>query len=312
MKHLNKLIKCPMSRMILTLFLSSVSVYAQDVASTGMATTHNLVSNIRVQQHGAMLHVTYDLEERADIEAFVSFDNGITYRSRPLQRVSGAVGEGVEPGTDKLLIWNVVREVGYVDFSSLVIRIVANAVISTESIAVADFSIEHPYQYHDRFYAGLTGGPNSTKFHIGLNFAYFFNRHIGAGFAVRNYVTEIRDTYIMFGRHYDSYTKSRNIFLGPVFYGRPLQTRNGKFFLSTCAGIGGVHSYYILDDTKSFILYSDNNTTSLGFFLSGGLAFRPVNSISIGLNFEYFNTFNENIFNGTDGVLLTLGLNFHF
>jgi len=94
------------------------------LAGVGVTFAQNHVSNIKVQLHDLMLIVTYDLATRSDIELFVSFDGGITYRG-PLQHVSGAVGKGIYPEKSKILIWNIVDEVGYVDYPNTMIKIVS-------------------------------------------------------------------------------------------------------------------------------------------------------------------------------------------
>lgn len=85
------------------------------------------VSNVRVSQQGGMLIVTYDLAVRSDVEVLVSFDNGATFRG-PLRHVSGAVGRNQQPQRDKVLIWSIVPEIGYVDFPHMIVKVVANAV----------------------------------------------------------------------------------------------------------------------------------------------------------------------------------------
>ena len=82
------------------------------------------VSNIRVQQSDEQLIVTYDLEGSADIEAYVSFDGGLTFRG-PLQHVTGAVGRNIPSGRDKIFVWNVFRELGAVDYPNTFIKIEA-------------------------------------------------------------------------------------------------------------------------------------------------------------------------------------------
>lgn len=91
---------------------------------SGILVAQEHVSNIRVQQRDAMLYVAYDLAIRADIEVFVSFDNGVTFRG-PLQNVSGAVGKNILPEKDKMLVWNATNEIDIENFSNMVIKIVA-------------------------------------------------------------------------------------------------------------------------------------------------------------------------------------------
>lgn len=102
-------------RIVTTILLCSVF---------GMAAAQNDVSNIRVEQHDTTLYITYDLKVKADIEAFVSFDNGATYKG-PLKHVSGAVGKEILPEKNKIIKWNAANEIGYVDYQNAVIKIVA-------------------------------------------------------------------------------------------------------------------------------------------------------------------------------------------
>jgi len=261
----------------------------------------NPVSNIRVQQIGNMLHVMYDLEVLSNIEVRISLDNGATYRSRSMQRASGAIGRNIHPGSDRLLIWDIVRELANIDYSGIVIRIVANGVVIAENIAETDIIIG-AYKYYDRFYAGVVAGQNieSGDFAIGLNAAYFFNHRIGAGFAVRSF----KD----YGHRND---KGGITFIGPVFYGHLLQTRNGKIIFPTRIGLGIINSSYIDFDEKD---------TDFGFFISGGFAYRPSNRISLGFDIEYFNRKTQDFYFDTgyvftprmNALLINFGLNFHF
>ena len=96
---MNKLVKLVI---LSSLFGTSITSSAQD---------H--VSNIRVQQSDEQLIVMYDLSERADIEAYVSFDGGATYQG-PLQHVLGLIGKDMTAGKDKIFVWNVGKELGNV------------------------------------------------------------------------------------------------------------------------------------------------------------------------------------------------------
>ena len=93
-------------------------------AGTQTTTTQNHVSNVRVQQSDEQLFVTYDLAATADVEAYISFDGGATYRG-PLQHVSGSIGKEQTTGREKIFVWNAVREVGYVDIPNAVVKVVA-------------------------------------------------------------------------------------------------------------------------------------------------------------------------------------------
>ena len=278
------------------------------------------VTNIRIEQRGELLYVTYDLPQQSDIEVFVSVNAGVTYRNRPLRHVSGAVGKRIMPGKNRVLIWNMSKEFGYyADFSNIAIRIAANAVMSDEIAVGTDISIDKPK--NSGFYVGFVGGinTNNSDFTFGFNTVYFFNRRIGAGFAVRNIAYRKEDLWSSRYNWLD--TDVRNIFFGPVFYGCLLKTRRDKFFVSTGAGLGGIYHSYIFDDSYSYIVNPDHNTTHLGYFLSGGLAYRPQKWFSIGVNCEYMSRFDQpqdnygysfSTWSSINAVSVNLGLNFHF
>ena len=88
------------------------------------AAAQSSVSNIRVQAMDHVLVIQYDLSARADIEVHPSFDGGATFTG-PLQHVTGEAGRGIEPGKDKIIIWNVRNEFGAMDNPNAVIKIVA-------------------------------------------------------------------------------------------------------------------------------------------------------------------------------------------
>jgi len=139
---------------------------------------------------------------------------------------------------------------------------------------------------HTRFYAGLVVGSSGKDYPIyGFNAAYFFNRQIGVGF-VFHQLRYNHDDY-----HY------QETFFGPVFFGHWGRS-NGKFFFPTNIGLG-VASYNSSDYIKE---------PYLGFFISQGAAYRPIRSVSIGVNLEMGAAFN--FMSGFAGV--SLGLNFHF
>jgi hypothetical protein len=94
-----------------------------------MVDTRDDVSNIRVRLVDETLIVTYDLLVKADINAYVSLDGGVTWHG-PLKHVTGAVGKGVSEGKDKIFVWEAAKEIGYVDVNA--------AIIKLESVAVDD------------------------------------------------------------------------------------------------------------------------------------------------------------------------------
>jgi hypothetical protein len=105
-----------MKKIIMTVVLCSV---------LGMAAAQTNVSNIRVQQQDTLLFVMYDLAMKANIDVYVSYDNGVNFQG-PLKHVTGAVGKGVLPEKDKIFIWDIVKEAGYVDYPSTIIKIASS------------------------------------------------------------------------------------------------------------------------------------------------------------------------------------------
>jgi len=294
----NGSLNSPMRRIIiLALVLSSLF---------GAATAQEHVSNIRVQQRDGMIYVTYDLILNADIKVFASLDGGTTYRG-PLQHVSGAVGKGISAGNDKVLIWNLLREVGYVDNSSIVIRISANATTSSENSAV--ISIEKPE--HSKYYLGLNGGfslwgGGDRGLCLGLNGAYFFNHQIGVGFALHHSQNVSDDRIIR-----DAKFLRKNYFLGPALYGH-WGRLNGKIFFPTSIGIG---CSWINDYDKGGYIEHSKTWNGLGIFVSGSVAYRLTELISIGLNYKLLINMDDDLININNRDMnhgFTLSVNFHF
>ena len=148
----------------------------------GTVAAQNHVSNIRVQQSDEQLIVTYDLETTADVEAFVSFDGGVTYKG-PLQHVFGAVGKDVLPGKDKVLLWNVLREFGAVDNPNTVMKIVATDKKPAITVIAVDGNSESIRGYYSRFGIetgeGLseTLGPYYSYYDIGLRYTQKWEKY---------------------------------------------------------------------------------------------------------------------------------------
>ena len=82
------------------------------------------VSNIRIHQMDNVLIILYDLARRADIELHVSFDGGASFRG-PMLQVLGAVGSRINPEVDKVIAWNVMAEIGEIDNSNTILKIVS-------------------------------------------------------------------------------------------------------------------------------------------------------------------------------------------
>lgn len=65
-------------------------------------------SNVRVQQKGKDIIITYDLEQTSDVTVYVS--TGLSTTFRILKKVEGAVGEKVHKGTNLVITWHPLEE----------------------------------------------------------------------------------------------------------------------------------------------------------------------------------------------------------
>lgn len=83
------------------------------------------VSDIRIQQQDSLLYVFYNLKNPSDISLYFSLDDGKTFTG-PLTNVTGDVGTDVANGTGKLIIWDIVKEIGYIDIDRARVKVVAN------------------------------------------------------------------------------------------------------------------------------------------------------------------------------------------
>ncbi len=83
------------------------------------------VSNVRTEQQDSILYVFYDLNTSSDVSLYFSIDDGKTF-SGPLSYVSGDVGSGVKAGSEKLIVWDIVKELGYIDIKRAKVKVVAD------------------------------------------------------------------------------------------------------------------------------------------------------------------------------------------
>lgn len=81
------------------------------------------VSDIRYTKVDKELTITYSLDKAADIRLRVSTDGG-KFFSEPIQNLSGDVGKGIKPGTDKQIIAYDMREIRGIDIDSLLVFLV--------------------------------------------------------------------------------------------------------------------------------------------------------------------------------------------
>lgn len=80
------------------------------------------VTNVRVQQDGKNVVITYDLNEGAEVRLFVSVEDS-AYQQ--LHQVSGDIGPFVQEGKDRVIIWEPLRE--YEKFAANRVRFMVDA-----------------------------------------------------------------------------------------------------------------------------------------------------------------------------------------
>ena len=88
---------------IILLFMMTAQIHAQDVK----------VENVSFSQRGELIVVRYDLKgqpnKKYEVKLTLSDDYGATFKIRP-NAVSGAVGKNVRAGTDKQIIWEIMKD----------------------------------------------------------------------------------------------------------------------------------------------------------------------------------------------------------
>ena len=286
-----------MKKIIITLMLCSIA---------GMAAAQSSVSNIKVQQSDSLLTVTYKLTEKADIEAYVSFDNGLTFRG-PLQHVSGSIGKGQSPDKNKKFVWNIVKEVGYVDYPNTIIKIVAieNPVVKIPK----EKSEKTPATEYPPFYVAISAGKSTfgtISFGkitsggpgvLGIDVAYFFNPNLGAGLKLNVGQCEV---------DFKEFIYNETItFCGPSLYGR---WGKGRLAFTAGAGVGWLNWQYEMPTSGSA------HETTAGVFLSAGLNYMISQNVGIGFNLQsVLGSLSANdVSRNPAGLGATVGINFRF
>lgn len=94
------------------------------------------VENLRSEQKGNNIIIYYDLfdvdeNDSVLIEVYLSIDNGLTYE-QPLTSVSGDVGSGITSGTNKEIIWDVLKDIN--ELNSNAVRFMVKAYIHKNKI----------------------------------------------------------------------------------------------------------------------------------------------------------------------------------
>ncbi|MEG1038257.1 MAG: hypothetical protein RSE22_07875 [Mucinivorans sp.] len=133
------------------------------------------VSNIRIEQQDSLLHVFYDLDVKSNISIYFSKDNGQTFMG-PLTGVVGDVGRAVEPGKDRLIIWDVVREMGYIDINSAKVKIVAEAIVKP----VVATQVKRTFEWRNLIMVGSSWSPSTP-----ISYSIMYGRYKKFGYYVK-------------------------------------------------------------------------------------------------------------------------------
>jgi len=98
------------------------------------------VENIHFEQAGKQIHIYYDLQGEGtyNVKVFCSTDDGYTW-GEPLQKVTGAIGENQQPGTNKKIVWNVLAEREKI-VGDIVFKVIAFKRINKEKQVVKTYS----------------------------------------------------------------------------------------------------------------------------------------------------------------------------
>ena len=85
------------------------------------------VTNVTATQVNKTIHVSYDLDQQAEISLFLSTDGGQTYSE--LHEVSGDVGEQISPG-HRTIVWDVLAEKDKLVGENIVFKVKAEGAMS--------------------------------------------------------------------------------------------------------------------------------------------------------------------------------------
>ena len=113
-----------LSRIILSILLTFTTV------TLSLANQAPVVKNVHAQQRHStfLIEITYDAEDDdgdlLQITVEASDDNGATYTIIP-ESLTGDVGENIQPGTGKLIVWNVGKDLPDTNADNFKVRVIA-------------------------------------------------------------------------------------------------------------------------------------------------------------------------------------------
>ena len=118
------------SLIILSMFLTFT------IVTLSVANSPPVVKNVYAQQRHStfLIEITYDVEDEdgdlLEITVEASDDNGNTYTIIP-QSLTGDVGEDIQPGTGKLIVWNVGKDLPDTNADNFKVRVIADDGVTT-------------------------------------------------------------------------------------------------------------------------------------------------------------------------------------
>lgn len=208
------------------LFLFNLQIFSQSV------------QNVRFNQAGERIFILYDLndfsgeENSFSVQVFYTLDNGRTYI--PLKSAYGDIGNDINPGTDKRVIWNVLN-----DTDELKGEIKFKVTASPQKVTVSP-RIENTILDYDLFISIRS-----------LGFYWPFGGRLGmlGPGRIGGYVS------FVYGIEYVDWDEKYLVIGGPVFN---IINKN-KIRLSTFAGAGYYEEYITIgefewDDYWGFVL----------------------------------------------------------
>ncbi len=170
---------------LLAVFLCGITLQAQNI------------TDVKAYQSGKNIIITYHLDKQTNIKVQVSTDKGKTY-SKPLKKVSGDVGDAVQPGNNRI-VWEVLSENENYDGKIMSFKVVPVPVKA---------KFQHEVSAHSGWMGATSTGvytsvvPTSLEYLAGVRLNHIF---IGAGldFNLNNLIVKAK---------YDESKLNKNMF----------------------------------------------------------------------------------------------------
>lgn len=247
------------------------------------------ICNVEYEQSKDKILIKYDLNDlkfyqTAIISVYVSTDGGETFRG-PLTEVNGDVGDNVKQGSNKIVQWEVYKEIP--DFEGIVVFDVKARIVENKRISIYG-------GYNGSNYAPMGFGISVLKKNLGGYLSGRMNSNIlksadyeTDGLAVTNY--KPNGYYVFNGK---KETKRLSITAGIVYLPRPnlgIYLGGGVSQFDLLWGIDE-YDYPEILQGNSYVSY--DGKSFLGFEAETGMLFQ-INKIIIGAgasypNFEWF------------------------